>query len=935
MDGQNSILRSLLDLCQPSYTSVCLHNSASFRRKEKCPSKIHRHSLVPGRRYTSASGRKISGNVLTSVHGFEEVRLLEASDRPDASEHLYKKGKIQDGVTSHNSSDHSTGRLACVNRLERCLLPRAHSGRISEIPSVCSGQCSPTVHVSPIRAYNIAASVFKALTGCRGLNQNERHPSTPLSRRPAVTFTEQGTAIDTSGSSYSHFDRVRLAFEQGKESSRTHTVSSLPRCPVRYDPEYNFSTLRKNPSHPGKSSSCIGVPFSQSFTMSQNYRHHGVHDSHGQMGTMANASFPEGFSPTMGSEAPGPINPDNSVNEGQPPLVASAEKSPQLSLNSPCLLDHSHIRRQQQRLGCPLPERSSPREVGFPISKGSIQYPGTPCSLLCPSSLHPSGKGVVSPSEDGQYDSRVLHKETRRHSQSVPSEGGGADYVMGSDTSDRSNSGLSPRNSEYSSRFPIEDDTRQQRVVSPQRGFHLDPVTRIHTGSGPICIPMQLKTGEILHEKSLSPSVRGGCSNRSVDVPQSLCFSPNSSHSPVPVETQMGGGRGGRNNSLLAQQTMVSTVIPVELPGSSSAPIQTRSLAPGVDPSPLSITSAPDGLVFERERLEALGCPSQAISTLLNARKVSTNKVYQRIWSKFSDYTSTMNSSAKVPRVQDILGFLQTGLDLPLSVSSLRVQVSAISAFTGISWARHSLVRQFFKGAMRLRPLRKPRFSKWDLPLVLDFFSGDQDSTNQSIKDLSLKIVFLVAITSAKRVSEIGSLGSKEPFLTFFPDRVVLIPMLGSKPKVTSIFHENQEIVLPTFHSSEGSMVHPLDVGKILKQYLEATASFRKSDHLFVSFHGKNKGMRASSRTIAAWIVQAIQRAYKAKGLAPPEAVTAHSTRSVSTSWAAARHVSPEVICKAASWSSLNTFMTHYCVEPASLSSVNFGLNILSVDNVN
>ena len=111
-----------------------------------------------------------------------------------------------------------------------------------------------------------------------------------------------------------------------------------------------------------------------------------------------------------------------------------------------------------------------------------------------------------------------------------------------------------------------------------------------------------------------------------------------------------------------------------------------------------------------------------------------------------------MNGSPKDPRVQDVLGFLQTGLDLPLSVSSLRVQVSAISAFTGISWARHSLIRQFFKGAIRLRPQRKPRFSKWDLALVLDFFSErDGQYTDQlSMKDHSLKVVFLVAITSAK-----------------------------------------------------------------------------------------------------------------------------------------------------------------------------------------
>lgn len=187
-------------------------------------------------------------------------------------------------------------------------------------------------------------------------------------------------------------------------------------------------------------------------------------------------------------------------------------------------------------------------------------------------------------------------------------------------------------------------------------------------------------------------------------------------------------------------------------------------------------------------------------------------------------------------------------------------------------------------------------------------------------------------MTSAKRVSDLGALGCKEPFLTFFPDRVVLIPMLDSNPKVSSVFHENQEIVLPTFCCPDSDEVHPLDVGEILRNYLQATSSFRLVDNLFILFAGKNRGNRASSRTIATWIVLAIQQAYKDKGLAPPEAVTAHSTRGMATSWAASLHVAPDVICKAASWSSINTFMAHYCVEPASLSSVSFGRSVLSAD---
>lgn len=155
------------------------------------------------------------------------------------------------------------------------------------------------------------------------------------------------------------------------------------------------------------------------------------------------------------------------------------------------------------------------------------------------------------------------------------------------------------------------------------------------------------------------------------------------------------------------------------------------------------------------------------------------------------------NRAGGTLEVHDILIFLQSGLDLPLTVSSLRVQVSAISAFTGIAWAKHPLVRQFFRGAMRLRPQRKSRFPKWDLPLVFNFLSqlGLESNSSQSVRDLT------------------PSLGSKEPFLTFFPDRVVLVPMLGARPKVTSVFHENQEIILSTFRMEELSS--PSQCGQI------------------------------------------------------------------------------------------------------------------------
>lgn len=80
--------------------------------------------------------------------------------------------------------------------------------------------------------------------------------------------------------------------------------------------------------------------------------------------------------------------------------------------------------------------------------------------------------------------------------------------------------------------------------------------------------------------------------------------------------------------------------------------------------------------------------------------------------------------------------------------------------------------------------------------MVLDFLASDHFEGDISLWNLTLKKGFLLAITLARRVSELAARGFKEPFLTFLPERVVLVPMLDFVPKIVSDFHMRQEIVL-------------------------------------------------------------------------------------------------------------------------------------------
>lgn len=284
---------------------------------------------------------------------------------------------------------------------------------------------------------------------------------------------------------------------------------------------------------------------------------------------------------------------------------------------------------------------------------------------------------------------------------------------------------------------------------------------------------------------------------------------------------------------------------------------------------------------------------------------------------------------SRSPSEPQVLSFLQTGLDKGFNVNTLRIQISALTALSGVKWASWCLICQFLKACARIRPAERSYVPPWDLQIVLDFLSQAPFKFGQttSLWNISLKAVFLTAITSGRRVSDIQALGYKPPYCCHLADRVVLQTLPHYRPKVNTPFHRNQEIVLPTFQAEASETPHNLDVGSILKTYIEMTASLRKTENLFIIPEGSRKGLAASARTLASWLVKVIWRAYTAKNLEPPAELRAHSTRGMEASWANFRGVTLELICRAVA--TFNTFLNHYKVDPVALTTVQFGYSVL------
>ena len=263
--------------------------------------------------------------------------------------------------------------------------------------------------------------------------------------------------------------------------------------------------------------------------------------------------------------------------------------------------------------------------------------------------------------------------------------------------------------------------------------------------------------------------------------------------------------------------------------------------------------------------------------------------------------------------------------------NTLKVQLTAINSCLNGIFTRSPLISRFFKAINKLRPSFHKPLPAWSLPLVLKRLTSPpfEPLETSSLKFLTFKCIFLVAITSARRISELQALSSKEPYLRLLSDAVVLRTMPGFLPKVSSTTNINQEIIFPVFEDESEDDLHLLDVKRTISAYLQRTSEFRQSEALFLQFQGPNKGKKASKSSLARWIRDTIKHCYFLENKESPLLLKAHSTRSTAASWAERYHVPMDQICKAATWASPNTFIKHYRIDVVSSEGSAFGSRVL------
>ena len=308
------------------------------------------------------------------------------------------------------------------------------------------------------------------------------------------------------------------------------------------------------------------------------------------------------------------------------------------------------------------------------------------------------------------------------------------------------------------------------------------------------------------------------------------------------------------------------------------------------------------------------------------SQKQSSLNVYEGKWKLFCNWCKERSSDplqATAPVVADFLIYLHENKGLALStIEGYRTAIShTLKATKEIDLGKDANLSSLLANFAREKVKVKSSMPPWDLSLVLRKLQHApfEPIHTADIKSITLKTVFLVALASGKRRSELHAMKKN---------------ILHTKGWSSVYIEPDPQFVAKTELNNKGSAMLKLvqikaltkelpeeEIGdralcpvRALRYYIKQTEDIRGDrKKLFIAY---KKGYKEEihMNTISSWIKKTILLAYENAGTEDHQitGVKAHQVRSLAASWALHTNGSLADIMSSCTWKSHNTFSEFY-----------------------
>lgn len=852
------------------------------------------------------------------ISSTQKERGNETSYKLKTPQRVSPEETFQNGHSKESDRSCKERRLGIYSRFERCIFPYKDFQEPPSVSKVSISRGGLPVQGSLLRADKCSKGIYKS-HGCGSSSlKKTKHSVSQLPRRLVGSKLSEAYVVARQD------DSVKTVFSTGSDCKQrkiaTHAGSkhNIHRQFFQFCDRSSFSN--KGETDKFETSSKENFEWSQHCkTFHESARNDCLMSrTHTECKVVyeANTASSSKKLESSSNEYVSRNNGDSSVNFGSELVVSGSEHSTGQIFSKGPIFGNTNHRCQWMGLG---------RSFRQPYMSGSVeQYAETDAHKLfgndgCTAEL--TAVPITLEEQEyigqvGQHNSLPIHKSTRGYKITSVMQDDVRSMAMGYTESGQITGSTYNGQEKCISRCFEPGTGQTNRVVIEQYNSPEHFSTMGVSNDGSFCNVSKQENSSVLFMGASSSSFCFGCPVNCMAEHVCVCVPPNSAVNEGIDPFSEVSMHNDSNSTTVATSDLLHS--PVEVFDSASVETSMQSgdvdTVQGPDITSESGVLTPDCMAVIDRRMSSRGFSKNTCRLLAKSWRSGTQKDYKSKFKRFSGWCLERDIDPYLASLTNCADFLTSLFEDGLkyrTINGYRSMLSAVLAPVGnIPVGQHPFVIRLLRAVFNERPPKKKLVPEWNLLFVLERLKKEpfEPLREASLKWLTWKTCFLLAITSYRRCSDLQSLQLGEGSVNVQKQGITFIRTGLSKQDRPS--HMDRKIFIPALSDNK-----LLDPKRALAYYLKKTECYRKSGSdqevlkLFLAIKKPNKPV--SSQTISRWLVDTIKYCYK-KEQKTVKNVKGHSTRSVGPSWALFKGASLQQVMEAADWSRETTFTKFY-----------------------